>query len=92
MMAFARWKESSLHIRVCGPNSALNVRWMLYGRRANDSMSTKLCGCEVPDAFADGTRLRFVDNPGALVIDRELGRNEGFRKHFDQLRFGNTTK
>ena len=91
-ITFARWKESPLNIRVCGPNSALNMRWMFYGRRANDEWSAKLCGCEVPKAFADGTRLQFVDNLGALELEWELSRNKELRKRFDQFRLGNLTK
>jgi len=92
VIAFGNWKGSPLHTRVCGPNSALNMHWVVNGRLANDDWSAKLCGCEVPDAFADGTRLRFVDNPGALVIERELKTNPDFRKRFEQLRFAKTTQ
>lgn len=91
-MGFARWTGSPLHIHVCGPNSALNMRWIVYGSRSNDNWSAKLCGCEVPDAFADGTRLRFVDNLGALQMERELNRNKEFRKRSAQFKFGKTTK
>lgn len=91
-LVFIRWKESPLHIHVCGPNSAVNMRWIIYGSRANDDWSAKLCGCEVPDAFADGTRLRFVDNLGALEFERELSRNKELRKRFGQFRLGNLEK
>jgi len=91
-ITFARWKESPLHIRVCGPNSSSNLRWLLYGSRANDNWSAKLCGCVVPDVFAEGIRRGFDSNPGALIIERELSRNKEFRKRFDQLGFGKTPK
>jgi hypothetical protein len=91
-ITFARWRESPLHIHVCGPNSELNLRWIFYGSHANDDWPAKLCGCEVPAAFADSTRLRFVDNLGALQFEWELRRNKELRKRFDNFRLGNLSK
>ena len=92
VFSFANWKLSALHLRVCGPNNSLNMRWLIHGRLANDTWSAKLWGCEVPDAYADGTRLRFIDNPGALIIDRELKDKEHLRQILAQFGFGKGTK
>jgi hypothetical protein len=87
VIAFGRWKDSPLHLRVCGPNSRVNVRWILYGRRANDNLEAKVFACEMPAGFAEAIRQGFDSNLGALIIERELG-HEKMREHIEQIGFG----
>lgn len=91
VFAFANWRSSPLHHRVCGPNSSANIRWLVYGRLTNDNWRAKLCGCEVPADVADTIRRGFDSNYGALLIERELGR-EKVRRYLDQVRFGKPPK
>jgi hypothetical protein len=91
VFAFANWRSSPLHHRVCGPNSSANLRWMVYGRRANDDWPAKLCGCEIPADVAEAIRRGFDSNYGALLIEREVGR-EKLRQYVEKLGFGKNPK
>ena len=71
-LAFARWRESPLHIHVCGPNRPYtqNIRWIIEGRRVMEGLPAKICGCTPPPGFLEHERCLGCDNPGRLAIEQ----------------------